>query len=63
MKYEMHENLSLVLIPETREEHALVSLLEEMTVTVNPCAIHNAGMTYGEGRRLSLTLVFNRRKK
>jgi hypothetical protein len=59
MKYTLHENLVLSIEPETREEQALVSLLEKKTLKLNGHGIKNAGMTWEEGRRTFLTWRFS----
>ncbi len=58
MKYTLHENLVLTIFPETKEEQALIKLLEGMKLEVNGHGIHNAGMTYDEGKRTYLGYRF-----
>lgn len=58
MKYQMTPNLTLVITPETPEEQALVNLMSKMSARNGGGCIHNAGMTYAEGRRESLNVEF-----
>jgi len=58
MKYKMTPTLSLVITPETPEEQALVNLMNKMSVRNGGGTIHNAGMTYAEGRRESINIEF-----
>jgi len=58
MKYTLHENLVLVMKPETREEQALVNLLSSKKLQVNGNGIDNAGTTWEEGRRQYLSFIF-----
>ncbi|MEM6885450.1 MAG: hypothetical protein AAF571_10490 [Verrucomicrobiota bacterium] len=58
MKYELHDNLVLTIKPETREEQALVNLLEKMKLTENGHGIENAGASFEAGRRSYLGYRF-----
>ena len=58
MKYTLHENLVLVIEPETTEEQALVDLLDKMELHKNGTGIKNACMNWNEGRRAYMTFVF-----
>jgi len=60
MKYELHENLVLVIKPETREEQALVNILSKMKVVPVGNGITNAGCTWSEGRRSYISVQFVR---
>ena len=58
MKYELNEKLILTLTAQTREEMALVNLLADMNVRRSNCSIINAGMSFAEGRRISVSVKF-----
>jgi len=58
MKFTLHENLVLVIEPETTEEQALVNLLDKMELQKDGTGIMNAGMDWKEGRRSYMTFAF-----
>jgi hypothetical protein len=57
MKYEM-QGAALMIEPTTREEQALIDILEKREVYLSGCGVKNAGGSWDSGRRTYLMIGF-----
>lgn len=63
MKYRLLENLVLSIEPETPEDQALINHLNTLHVVKNGCCIEFAGFSWSEGRRMSMSIRFEKPEK